>query len=99
MTKTTQYLFEFKDELTESPDNPIDFASHGIIDPKAKISMNIGPNEDIKENDDNKEILVNMTKEFSNQFKRQLGRLSVFFDGYFGKYDEANLSCKLKKFI
>lgn len=64
MTKTTQYWFEFKDEITEdeTPDNPIDFASHGIIDPKDEININIDPNkdgDDIKENDDNKEILVN----------------------------------------
>ena len=69
MTKRTQYSFEFKDELSgdETPDNPIDFASHGVIDPKDKISINIDPNksvDDIKENDDNKEILVNMTEDF-----------------------------------
>ena len=69
MTKTTQYWFEFKDEITEdeTPDNPIDFASHGIIDAKDKININIDPNkdgDDIKENDDNKEILVNSAKKF-----------------------------------
>ena len=55
------FLFHFQDELKEDESSDIDFASHGIIDPKTKISIKIDLNQDdddIKETDDNKEILV-----------------------------------------
>merc|ERR1719464_103443 len=59
-----------QDEVTEdeTPDNSIEFTSHGIIDPKDEININIDPNkdgDDIKENDDNKEILANLREQHS----------------------------------
>jgi len=69
-----------QDEVTEddeSSENPIDFASHGIIDPTTKISINIDLNkndDDIKETDDNKEILINLREQHS-LFKNKLNPL------------------------
>jgi len=69
-----------QDEVTEddeSSENPINFASHGIIDPTTKISINIDLNkndDDIKETDDNKEILINLREQHS-LFKNKLNPL------------------------
>jgi len=56
-----------QDELKEDESSDIDFASHGIIDPKTKISIKIDLNPDgddeIKETVDNKEILTNLREQ------------------------------------
>lgn len=63
MPKPENFLFG-QDELetNESDEDEQDLASHGILDPKVKISIDLDSNEDqeIIENEDNKEICNNL---------------------------------------